>query len=152
MFYRQKTIEGRNLTGQDAEKVKTKYVEIFKAFISADQEKEQEFVARWNKEYEDDKTKFLQKLRTILWVYIGTIDMNNDGNISKEEYKAQAKAQGFDSYDDKYFDAFPKNEDGTIPNSVLFEGLFEYYTNDDGGKASPLEVATRSGFKFAYGI
>ena len=56
-------------------------------------------------------------------------------------------AQGLESFDDKYFNAFPKTKDGEIQNDVLLQSIFEYYCNDDENNVGRLEKILCYGMK-----
>lgn len=142
-------IKERKLKGQAAVDFKAQYVYIFKKFLlgSSEKETEESLLERWVTQYNENKTKFQELVREINTIYVRITDVNGDGSVSREEHKAQLAAMGLDSFDEKFFNAFPKNDDGAIPNELLVDGACEYYCNSDETNVSLLEKATCYGFR-----
>lgn len=149
LYCSDKAAKGANLTGQAAEEFRAQYAKLFSDFYldGTDGQSEEELIERWSNEYETNITKFEKKMKEVCEFYVNLTDLNSDGKISLEEYKAQVLAQGLDSFDDKYFNAFPKDEDGEIPNGILLQALEEYYCNSDDNNVSYLEKIICYGFK-----
>ena len=110
-------------------------------YLGTDAETEESLVTRWRKEYNENKSQYEDKVKETFTVYVSLTDLNGDGKISMKEYRAQLGAMGLES-----FNAYPLDEDGTIPSEVLFKGLCEYYYNADETTVSKAEKATCNGF------
>lgn len=141
--------KGANLNGQAADDFRSKFAKLFSEFFlnGTERQTEDELVGRWRCEYETNRIKFEQQMKEVCGSYVRLTDLNSDGNISKDEYKAQLMAPGFESFDDKYFDAFPKTKNGEISNDILLEALVKYYCNSDENNVGRLERIICYGMK-----
>lgn len=104
-------------------------------------------VERMTKEYNRNKSYFMEDIRTVYGIFIKVMDINGDGNISKDEAQKMLNAFGVYTLDDKYFNAFPKNKDGTIPIELFLQSFVEYACNNDENNVTPLEKARLYAFR-----
>lgn len=153
-FFRNNGIKGGNLKGQAANDFRTQFVYSFKRFFLREDEKvtEELFIERLTHEYNDGKIKFMEFVPEMNEIYVRISDLNGDGKISIAEYRKQAEAMGLESFTDKYFNAYPQQEDGTIPNKDFLKSLIELYCNSDQNNVSPLEKAACLGVGMTINI
>ena len=98
-------------------------------------------------EYNKDVVNFRKNVKRLCGELVSMTDINNDGKISKEEFCQLLKAVDLESFDEKYFDAYPKDEDGAVSTHFFLQSWIEYICNSDENNVSHLEKARLYGFR-----
>lgn len=130
------------MKGQVAEEIRKNYIYIYKTvFLGSDCETAESFIERFKQMYNEERSKFEDKMKEWLAVLIQSMDRNGDGVISKDEHRASCQASGLNSFVERFYGALPPSDEDTISSDDFTKCLFEYYCNNDKTNVSPYEKA-----------
>lgn len=107
---------------------------------------EQQFVDSLNKEFTEDKAKFLKKMEKCFDIFFDVIDTNKDRSISEDEFLIAFKAYGHENValDTNFFKAYnPK--DGLVPLRDIVASWVDFTTSADASKPSVVKTAFEAG-------
>lgn len=107
---------------------------------------EAEFLAALNKDFTEDKPKFVEGMTKCFNTFFDVIDTNKDRSISEDEFLIAFKAYGHENValDTKFFQAY-KPVDGLVSLRQIVDSWIEFVTSDDASKGSIVKTAFESG-------
>lgn len=107
---------------------------------------EPEFIDVMNNAFKADKDKFMERMQTCMETISNIVDINNDGDISEEEFNIIMKAAGHSNMplDKKFFENFNPVE-GKVPIKVISDAWVHFVTSEDSSKPDLVKAALEFG-------